>query len=210
MQPAYRNWAIVGTLLCGTIAGACSPSPAGPSQFRTAAPTTVESVTMSESRITTQAAGVAPEDSEAQEGALVAQLRQASARFHRIQVALDEGYVQSSPGCTPGFGIVFRNNALVDGVVDPEHPELLLYEPQENGRMRLVAVEFLVLAAAWDSIYSDSPTYAGYEFEDRRAPGSPGPPFPNYALHAWIWKHNPNGVFTHTAPNPTIICEVAS
>ena len=62
MQPAYRNRAIVGTLLCGTIAGACSPSPVGPSQFRTAAPTIVESVTVSESRITTQAAGLAPED----------------------------------------------------------------------------------------------------------------------------------------------------
>lgn len=62
MQPAYRNRAIVGTLLCGTIAGACSPAPVGPSQFRTAAPTIVESVTASESRITTQAAGVAPED----------------------------------------------------------------------------------------------------------------------------------------------------
>jgi hypothetical protein len=62
MQPAYRNRAIVGTLLCGTIAGACSPSPVGPSQFRTAAPTIVESVTASESRITTQAAGLAPED----------------------------------------------------------------------------------------------------------------------------------------------------
>ena len=62
MQPAHRNRALVGTLLCGTIAGACSPSPVGPSQFRTAAPTIVESVTASESRITTQAAGLAPED----------------------------------------------------------------------------------------------------------------------------------------------------
>jgi hypothetical protein len=62
MQSAYRNRAIVGALLCGAIAGACSPSPAGPSQFRAAAPTIVESVTVSESSITTQAAGLAPED----------------------------------------------------------------------------------------------------------------------------------------------------
>lgn len=62
MQPAYRNGAIVGTLLCGTIAGACSPSPVGPSQFRTPAPTIIESVTAPDSRITTQAAGLAPED----------------------------------------------------------------------------------------------------------------------------------------------------
>jgi hypothetical protein len=62
MQPAYRNTAIVGTLLCGTIAGACSPSPVGPSRSRTAAPAVVESVSASESRVTTQAAGLAPED----------------------------------------------------------------------------------------------------------------------------------------------------
>jgi hypothetical protein len=62
MQPAYRNRAIVGTLLCGTIAGACSSSSVGPSQFRTAAPTVVESVTAPESLITPQAAGLAPED----------------------------------------------------------------------------------------------------------------------------------------------------
>src|SRR5215216_1583879 len=77
------------------------------------------------------------------EGALVAQLRQASVRFRDIEVAYDEGYIQTSPGCVPGFGIVFRNNALVDGVVDPEHPEIMLYEPQKNGRMRLVGVELL-------------------------------------------------------------------
>jgi hypothetical protein len=62
MQPAYRNRAIVGTLICGTIAGACSRSPVGPSELRTAAPTIVQSVNASESPITTQAAGLAPED----------------------------------------------------------------------------------------------------------------------------------------------------
>ena len=141
------------------------------------------------------------------EGALVAQLRQASVRFRHIQVAYDEGYIQTSPGCVPGFGIVLRNNALLDGVVDPEHPEILLFEPQKNGRMRLVGVELLVLAIPWDATHGDPPTYAGQTLEDRRAPGSAGPPFPNYALHAWIWQHNPNGLFTPF--NPTITCEFA-
>ena len=141
------------------------------------------------------------------EGALVARLRQASVRFRDIQVALDEGFVQGNPVCSPGFGFAFRKNALVDGVVDPEHPEILLYEPQRNGRMQLVAVELLVLANPWDAIHSGPPTYAGQTFEDRRAPGSAGPPFPNYALHAWVWQHNPDGLFTPF--NPTITCEFA-
>jgi hypothetical protein len=141
------------------------------------------------------------------EGALVAQLRQASVRFRDIQVALDEGYIQTSPGCVPGFGIVLRSNVLLDGVVDPEHPEIMLYEPQKNGRMQLVGVELLVLAGPWDATHSGPPTYAGQTFEDRRAPGSAGPPFPNYALHIWVWQHNPNGLFTPF--NPTITCEFA-
>ena len=143
----------------------------------------------------------------ATEGALVAQLRQASVRFRDIQVAYDEGYVQGNPACSPGFGFAFRNNALVDGVVDPEHPEILLYEPQKNGRMQLVAIELLVLAIPWDASHSGPPSYAGQTFEDRRAPGSAGPPFPNYALHAWVWQHNLNGLFTPY--NPTITCEFA-
>jgi len=142
------------------------------------------------------------------EGALVAQLRQASVRFRDIQVARDEGYIQTSPGCVAGFGIVYRNNALLDGVVDADHPEILLYEPQKNGRMRLLGIELLVLAIPWDATHSGPPTYAGQTFEDRRAPGSAGPPFPNYALHAWVWHHNPNGLFTPF--NPTITCEFAS
>lgn len=62
MQPAFRSRAIVGTLLCGTLAGACSQSPVGPSQPRTATPAIAESVRASESISTTQAAALTPED----------------------------------------------------------------------------------------------------------------------------------------------------
>ena len=46
------------------------------------------------------------------------------------------------------MGLHFVNGALVgDGEVDAMHPEILLYEPLPNGDMRLVGVEFVVLAA---------------------------------------------------------------
>jgi hypothetical protein len=61
MQPAFRNRALVGALLSGTLAGACSPSSVGPSPFRTAAPAIAESVTASESRITAHADGLSPD-----------------------------------------------------------------------------------------------------------------------------------------------------
>lgn len=141
---------------------------------------------------------------------LLATVRAATARYHRIEVALADGYVQGS-GCEEtaagGMGAHFRRSALVDGVVDAAHPEILAYEPQKNGEWRLVAVEFLVPAAAWDPTHSAPPTLGDQVFQDRRAPGSGGPPFPNYGLHVWVWQNNPNGMY---APwNPTVNCDFA-
>lgn len=160
-----------------------------------------------------RAADAAPSQAlgqSATQGALVAALRQSTARFHRIEVALAEGYVQGS-ACEAtsagGMGMHFPKRALFDAVIDPQNPEILMYEPQNNGDLRLVGVEFVVRAAAWDATHSAPPTYAGQTFEDRRAPGSGGPPFPNYGLHLWVWQNNPSGLF---APwNPTVSCEYA-
>ena len=63
MDVALRIRAIVGVLLCGIIAGACSQSPIAPSQFPTATqPSIADSVTASDSRVATLAAGLSPED----------------------------------------------------------------------------------------------------------------------------------------------------
>jgi hypothetical protein len=91
--------------------------------------------------------------------------------------------------------------------VEPTRPEILVYEPQSNGRLRLVAVEFMVPAAAWDPFNSGPPTLGSREFDDHRAPGSGGPPFPHYQLHAWVWKDNPDGIYTPYNPNSS--CEFA-
>ncbi len=48
------------------------------------------------------------------------------------------------------MGVHFVNGPLVgDGVLDVTQPELLVYEPLPNGRLRLVAVDYLVLSEAW-------------------------------------------------------------
>jgi hypothetical protein len=144
------------------------------------------------------------------DGSLVAELRAATARYHRVEAALADGYVQGSPcevTAAGGMGEHFRRQALVDGIIDPEHPEILMYEPQKNGELRLVGVEFLIPAAAWDPTHSGPPRFAGQTFEDRRTPGSGGPPFPNYGLHIWIWQHNPSGL--HAPWNPTVNCDYA-
>jgi hypothetical protein len=139
---------------------------------------------------------------------IYAAVRAATARYHQIDRALEDGYslgsacVESPSG---GMGYHYVRGDLMDGVLEPTRPEALLYEPQRNGTLRLVAVEWIIVAALWagDGI----PMLGSQPFDDHTAPGSGGPPFPHYQLHAWLWKHNPAGM--HTQFNPNVTCDHA-
>jgi hypothetical protein len=136
-----------------------------------------------------------------------AQIRQATARYQQVEKAMEDGYAPDPQGhCVPGMGIHYVNMAYVmDGMVDPSKPEVLVYEPTKNGRLRLVAAEFLMVAGPWDAVNSGPPMLGSQPFDDHRPEGSTGPPFPHYQLHAWVWKHNPAGMYTPS--NPTVSCE---
>ena len=138
----------------------------------------------------------------------LAALRGATARFHRLEVALAEGYTAfggcfSDPGGTGAMGYHYVNNALVaDPAVDPLRPELLVYERKPNGELRLVAVEWITFVSAWHSAGNlNPPSLFGHEFHIN--PTLLQEPF--YLLHAWIWKHNPSGMFVDW--NPKVHCD---
>jgi hypothetical protein len=141
---------------------------------------------------------------------LLATIRQATAHYHRVDAAIADGYAQGSP-CEAmpgqGIGIHYRKASLIDGVVDPSQPELLVYEPRKNGDIELVAVAFVVRASAWDPTHHSPPMLGDQVFEDKRVPDWSSPPFPNYELHVWVWKENPNGMYATT--NPLVSCEAA-
>ncbi|TXK52656.1 hypothetical protein FVR03_00945 [Pontibacter qinzhouensis] len=142
---------------------------------------------------------------------VLAQVRQATAKYHRIEAAIADGYMASSDCVASpagGMGYHFVNFMLVDGIVDPMHPEVLVYEPQKNGKLKLVAIEFMVMAASWDPLYATPPMLGDQVYDDHRAPGSGGPPFPHYQLHAWVWKNNPSGM--HAPFNPKVSCQYAT
>jgi hypothetical protein len=105
------------------------------------------------------------------------------------------------------MGIHYVNGDLVgDGVVNASTPEVLVYEPRRNGRERLVAVEYVVFQSTWDAAHAAPPELFGREFELIPAGNRYGlPAF--YALHAWLWKHNPTGVFADW--NPRVRCPAA-
>jgi hypothetical protein len=138
----------------------------------------------------------------------IAQVRDATRSFADIDVALAAGYEQASP-CVEemegAMGYHYARFPLIDATVDATRPELLLYIPTADGGMRLVGVEYMVMAETWDAENSGPPTLQGVEFADHRPEDlRHGIPFPHYDLHAWVWEENDSGLF---APyNPALSC----
>lgn len=103
-----------------------------------------------------------------------------------------------------GMGIHFVDvGNLTDGQVDRLAPEALIYEPGPDGSLGLVAVEYLVLAEAWDSAHARPPILHGQRFVRVSAGNRYGlPDF--YELHVWHEKANRNGTFNDW--NPDVHC----
>jgi hypothetical protein len=140
-----------------------------------------------------------------QRSALVRPVRESTERFRDVSVAEAEGY-HLLFGCVSGsdvgaMGMHFVNGALIgDDVIDPTHPEIVLYEPTADGRLRLTGADFLVLKDVWDAKHAGPPELMGQLFHLFDAPNRFGlPPF--YTLHVWAWKENPNGSFVNWHPN---------
>ncbi len=139
---------------------------------------------------------------------LAQEVRRATQRYQDVAAATTAGYAPflgcvSSPQ-NGAMGVHYVNNDLVaDGKLDPQRPEALMYEPR-NGKLGLVGVEYIVIAAAWDAASKTPPTLAGQVFHYQPSPNRYGiPAF--YALHVWAWKSNPHGAFVDW--NPRVSCE---
>jgi hypothetical protein len=138
----------------------------------------------------------------------IADVRAATARFHDPDVALAEGYVLFYR-CTeqPGVGTMGQHYANLDLVVgdpdiDPLRPEVLVYEPKQNGDgYRLVAVEYVTIQELWAGAHgSATPTVLGQELSAVSAGNRYGMP-PFFQRHVWLWEPNPNGLFADWNPN---------
>lgn len=149
-----------------------------------------------------------PSDHERESAAVqagIAALREATARFYRLDEAVLEGYAPFG-GCfsnpAGGMGFHYANAELMnDPGVDPLHPELLLYEVPPGGTPRLVGVEYLTFQAAWHEAGNRGLPKL---FEQRFHLNTTLLDQPFYLLHVWPWKHNPSGRFTDW--NPRVTC----
>lgn len=131
----------------------------------------------------------------------LAVLRAATARFHRHAAAIKAGYdVQFPEGCfeseAGAMGYHYLNAGYV-GSLEVARPQLLMYEPLQNGRLRLVGVEYIVPGEPTDvpPVLFDQPFTYSEVFEV-------------WVLHAWVWAHNPDGIFADW--NPEVSCAHAA
>jgi len=144
----------------------------------------------------------------------LAQVRRGTAEFHDVDKALAAGYelgwvngsgVRIITGCVfhPTAGAMgyhyFNAELMADLTTDALRPEVLVYAPGENGKLRLAAVEWVVRG------------------QNSNPPGGSSPPsvlgMPMHILvpavgfyiqHAWIWQPNPSGMFADW--NPEVTC----
>jgi hypothetical protein len=142
------------------------------------------------------------------------QVRAATAQYHDIDTAKADGFAELKDAAgiacidkagAGGMGIHYVLGSRVgDPAENAEQPELVIYQPQKNGQMKLVAVEYVVVAADWAKAgHTDPPSLFGHTFNLVTSPNRYGlPDF--FELHAWAWDHNKSGDFADY--NPNVVC----
>lgn len=138
-------------------------------------------------------------------GALIKIVRESTERFKDVRVAQNEGYALMF-GCVTGpdsgaMGLHYVNGDILSrNELDPTRPQIVIYEPQSDGTLRLIGADFIVFAEDWDKKNQGPPQLMGQLFHYFESPNRFGlPPF--YTLHVWAWKDNPNGAFVNWHPN---------
>jgi hypothetical protein len=117
---------------------------------------------------------------------LVQLVRDATKQFVDVNAATAAGY-QPFLGCVSGpdhgaMGNHYVNGALVgDGELDASRPEVLIYEASGGG-LKLVGVEFVVIADTWLAHHASPPVLEGQSFQFAPSPNRYGLPA-HFELH---------------------------
>ena len=129
---------------------------------------------------------------------LVDHVRAANSRFEDVKVAIAEGYapIPCASGIDGGaMGVHYVHGGyLKEEVPDIKRPQAVMYEPLPDGKMALIAVEYIT--------FKGPAALEGQLFSFTGAPNRYGlGPF--YELHVWAWRPNPRGAFADMNPNVT-------
>lgn len=160
------------------------------------------------------------------------QVRQAAERYRDVRVAIADGYTTDDKCVTAemlGFpaeqgamglhyvrrdllGLPDKPVGRVAGTgtyTDFAKPAMLVYEPQPDGGLELVAVENLVFKKAWEAAGNRKPpSFHGNPYlllaDNPATPLDEAHNFEDhYELHAWVIRDNPLGMFAPFSPKVT-------
>jgi len=184
-------------------------------------------------------ASAAPADTRDEPG--LEEVRALTAKYQDVKVALAEGFVRDPgnmcdtadmmgrPKELGAMGIHFFRPDLLgisgppnprvngDGVhTDFRQPSILIYEPQADGSLKMVAVENLVFQKSWHEAGNKRPpSFHGVEYD--RMQDDPATKIdeahmfePHYDRHVWLYRENPNGVFAQFNPRVSCAAHVAA
>lgn len=167
------------------------------------------------------------------------EVRSLTAKYQDVNAALAEGYIRD-PGnmCETAdmmgrpkelgamgihyfrpdlLGISGPPNPRVSGTgthTDFRKPSILIYEPQADGSLKLVAVENLVFDEAWRAAgKGEWPSFRGEPYnamaDDPATAIDEAHMFePHHDLHVWLYRENPSGMFAQF--NPSVSCAAHS
>ena len=163
-------------------------------------------------------------------------MRASTEKYKDINVALADGYITPDNHCVSAageglppelgaMGIHYIHPAMLkitgteprvggeSTYTDWSQPSILIYEPQADGSLELVAVENLVFEAAWEAAATGEELVLTGRAWDHMAddPSTPGDEahgfMPHYDQHVWLFRENPMGVLMPF--NPNVTCEHA-
>lgn len=116
--------------------------------------------------------------------------RAATARYNNFQTAVRDGYIDINV-IIPQTGFHYLQVDRLDSGFDPARPEILIYNREANGRMKLVALEYAIPVAlspaAPEGFAGNDDVWSVYQNT-------------LWTLYAWVWEHNPSGVFSPVNP----------
>jgi hypothetical protein len=111
---------------------------------------------------------------------------------------MEHGSMEYKPGA---MGVHFINMSLVGPKLDSTKPQVLLYEPVGD-KLVLTGAEWFVPT----DVVKTAPSILGHQLMgpmEGHAPVMPAE-LHHYDLHVWLWKDNPNGMFSPT--NSAVKC----
>ncbi len=128
-------------------------------------------------------------------------LRAATNKYHDLAAAEAAGYPTAMPRCVAdstmgGMGYHLIDRKAFDDKLEIEHPEMLIYATDGEGKPKLVAVEYIVPYRVLPPT-EKPPRLFGQELKRYDQ-------YSYWGLHVWAWRRNAAGLFADW--NPAVRC----